>query len=65
VSGLLLNRMIANLDPKKKKSRAKCPPFLPFTNYSSQFKCPKGTFNAAVVATLRRHYPERFPTEKD
>jgi len=23
--------------------------------------CPQGTFNAAVVATLRRHYPERFP----
>jgi hypothetical protein len=23
--------------------------------------CPQGTFNAAVVATLRRHYPDRFP----
>jgi hypothetical protein len=23
--------------------------------------CPQGTFNAAVVATLRRRYPERFP----
>ena len=27
--------------------------------------CPQGTFNDAVVATLRRHYPERFPAEKD
>jgi hypothetical protein len=24
--------------------------------------CPQGTFNAAVVATLRRHYPDRFST---
>jgi hypothetical protein len=23
---------------------------------------PKGTFNAAVVANLKRHYPERFTT---
>ena len=25
--------------------------------------CPQGTFNAAVVATLRRHYPDRFPPQ--
>ena len=25
--------------------------------------CPQGTFNAAVVANLRRYYPDRFPTE--
>jgi hypothetical protein len=25
--------------------------------------CPQGTFNAAVVATLRRHYPDRFSEE--
>jgi hypothetical protein len=23
----------------------------------------QGTFNAAVVATLRRHYPDRFPPQ--
>ena len=27
---------------------------------SSDDTCPQGTFNAAVVATLRRHYPDRF-----
>jgi hypothetical protein len=25
--------------------------------------CPQGTFNAAVVATLRRHYPDLFPSQ--
>ena len=24
-------------------------------------KCPQRTFNAAVIATLRQHYPDRFP----
>jgi hypothetical protein len=32
---------------------------------SSGDTCPQGTFNAAVVATLRRHYPDWFPTEID
>jgi hypothetical protein len=56
-SGSLLDSM------RKRKGRASHPALcLSVSADFYLFQCPQGTFNATVVATLKRHYPERFAT---